>query len=154
MSGPAIHGNRPVFSASAVLDAIATALSAIKHEDRLTYSDIGAILGKSEDQAAKYCDGSATMDAVTFARGKREWNGRFTGAYDRLCVESRPISCSDRIHKNKIMQAVAALSEALLDADDLSADEHRSVRSRLEEGRDAIEAILGKPALKAVGGRA
>lgn len=145
-----IHGNRAIFSASTVLEAIATDLSAIKSADRLTYADIGAVLGKSEDQAAKYCDGSATMDVVAFGRGKREWNGRFTGSYDRLCVESRPSVCSDRIHKNKIMQAAAALSEALQDTDDLSADEHRAVRAKLEDARQSIEAILAKPALMAV----
>ncbi len=145
-----IHTVRPVFSASAILASVGDPLAAIKHEDRLTYGDLGAVLGKSEDQAKKYCYGDATMDIVAFARGKREWNGRFTGVYDRLCVESRPSSCTDRIHKNKLIQAVAALSEALMDAEDLPPDEHRAIRSKLEDARDAITSILDKPALKAV----
>jgi hypothetical protein len=47
------------------------------------------VLGKSEDSAAHYCDGSATMDAVTFGRGKKEWGSRFTGYFDRLCEAPR-----------------------------------------------------------------
>jgi len=81
---------RSIFSASAVLDAIASELTVIKHEDGLTDADLGRILGKSEDQAAKYRTGLAEMGIVAFAAGKREWNGRFTGALDRLCVDSRP----------------------------------------------------------------
>ena len=74
---------RSIFSASHVLQAIAAELSTIKHEDGLTDADIGRVLGKSEDQAAKYRTGLAEMGIVAFAAGKREWNGRFTGALDR-----------------------------------------------------------------------
>jgi hypothetical protein len=139
-----IHGNRPIFSASSVLDAIAADLSAIKAADRLTYADLGAVLGKSEDQAAKYCDGSATMDAVAFARGKREWNGRFTGSYDRLCVESRPAAVHDRQHKNAVLRAALAMAEALEDDDEISPFEVAAIRVQLERAKDAIEALLGK----------
>ena len=80
---------RPVFSASSVLDVIGRDLSLIKSQDCLTYADLGAVLGKSEDQAAKYCEGSAAMDVVTFARAWREWNGRFAGGLAALCHDSR-----------------------------------------------------------------
>jgi hypothetical protein len=139
-----IHGNRPVFSASSVLDAIAGDLLAIKNADKLTYSDLGAVLGKSEDQAAKYCDGSATMDAVAFARGKREWNGRFTGSYDRLCVESRPAAHHDRQHKNAVLRAALAMAEALEDDDEISPFEVAAIRVQLERAKDAIDALLQK----------
>jgi hypothetical protein len=144
MTTPIIHGKRPVFSASTVLEAIASELSAIKAADRLTYADLGAILGKSEDQAAKYCDGSATMDAITFARGKREWNGRFTGAFDRLCVDSRPAVMSDRNAGCKVLKAALALAEALEDDDEIDIKEVRKNRSELEAARDAIDAQLAK----------
>jgi hypothetical protein len=139
-----IHGNRPVFSASTVLDAIASELSVIKAEDRLTYSDLGAVLGKSEDQAAKYCDGSASMDVVTYARAKREWNGRFTGALDRLCHESRPGSGSDHDRHCKLLRAAIAVAEALADDGHISPDEVRANRATLEGARDAINDVLGK----------
>ncbi|MFA6031838.1 MAG: hypothetical protein WC889_02925 [Myxococcota bacterium] len=132
-----------VFSASSVLDVIGEALSAIRREDRLTFADIAAVLGKSEDQAAKYCAGSATMDAITFARAKREWNGRFTGGYDRLCANSRPGNTSDRAHGSSILRAALALSEALEDGK-IDAKEVHANRGTLENARDAIEAQLAK----------
>jgi hypothetical protein len=135
--------NSPVFSASSVLEAIAKALSEIKSEDRLTYADLGAVLGKSEDQAAKYCDGSATMDAVTFGRGKREWNGRFTGPYDRLCEDSRPGNVCDRSTLTAVLDAAALLNRALEDGD-IQAHEVRDNRKALEAARDAIDHQLGK----------
>lgn len=144
MPNPTIHGKRPVFSASSVLEAISTALSEIKREDRLTYADLGAVLGKSEDQAAKYCDGSATMDAITFGRAKREWNGRFTGYFDRLCVESRPASASDRHDSNAILSAAVTMCKALEDDNVIDKNEVLASRTELEAARDAIEAQLAK----------
>lgn len=142
MPEPAIHGKRPVYSASAALEAIATALSSIKREDGLTFADLGAVLGKSEDQAAKYCDGSATMDAVTFGRGKREWNGRFTGLFDRLCVDSRPSFDGDRAKQSKVLAAALALAIALEDDNIISPQEVRENRSTIEDARDALEDLL------------
>ena len=144
MSNLAIHGKRPVFSASSALEAIATALSEIKRDDRLTYADLGALIGKSEDQAAKYCDGSATMDAITFGRAKREWNGRFTGYFDRLCVESRPATSTDRHDSNVILSAALTMCKALEDNNTIDRNEVLASRSELEAARDAIEAQLSK----------
>ena len=144
MTAPTIHGNRPVFSAFAVLDAVATELSLIKSQDRLTFSDLGAVLGKSEDQAAKYCDASASMDVVTFARAKREWNGRFTGALDRLCHDSRPAAGSDRGRHCKLLKAALAVAEALEDDDDVDASEVRANRVAIEDARDALSDLLAK----------
>ncbi len=143
MTRPAIHGNRPVYSASTVLEAIGKAIGEIKAQDRLTWSDIGAVLGVSDDQAAKYADGSAAMSAVTFGRGKREWNGRFTGYFDRLCVDSRPGKADDRQGHTSILEAALALSVALQDGD-VSPGEVRANRSTLENARDAIDAQLAK----------
>ena len=150
MTDTAFHGDKPVFSASKVLDSLASALSTIKHEDRLTYSDLGAILGKSEDQAAKYCDGSATMDAITLARGKREWNGRFTGLYDRLCVESRPVAVHDREHESCVLRAALALSIALSDDNEITPREVAQNRTSLENARDAIDHLLRKATPRSV----
>ena len=136
---------RSVFSASSVLEAIARELSAIKSEDRLTYADIGRVLGKSEDQAAKYCEGTAEMGAVAFAAAKREWNGRFTGALDRLCHEhSRANGEADRARENKVLRAALALSTALVDDDEIDAEEVRDNRAILESGREAIDQLLAK----------
>ena len=134
---------RPVFSASAALEAAGRALNEIKSQDRLTWSDVGAILGKSDDMAAKYADGSASMDFITFYRGKREWNGRFTGYIDRLCVDSRPGTVDDRHGQCTILEAALALSVALTDGD-ISPEEVRANRQTLENAKAAIEDQLSK----------
>lgn len=134
---------RSIFSASSVLDAIASELTTIKHEDGLTDADIGRVLGKSEDQAAKYRSGLAEMGVIAYAAGKREWNGRFTGALERLCVNSRPGTVCDRSSLTFVLQAAAGLSKALEDGV-ITAAEVRDNRSTLEAARDAIDAQLRK----------
>jgi len=151
VADPAIARNRAVFSASFAVEAIARSLSRIKSEDGLTFADLGAILGKSGDQAAKYCDGSATMDVVTFGRAKREWNGRFTGKFDRLCEESRPVAMHPRECESSILKAALALSIALADGE-LTPQEVLANRSTLENAKDAILSVLGT--LGPVGARA
>lgn len=143
MPSPPIHGNRAVYSASAALEAAGQALGEIKAQDKLTWADIGAVLGVSEDQAAKYAEGSATMNIVTFGRGKQYWNGRFTGYFDRLCTDSRPIAVDDRKAQCTILEAALAMSVALADGN-VTAEEVRANRPTLEAARDAIEAQLGK----------
>lgn len=134
---------RPVFSASTVLASIGADLARIKSEDGLTYNDIGAVLGKSEDQAAKYCAGEADMGVVSFARGKREWNGRFTGSLDRLCADSRPAALAGRAVESKVLKAALALSVALEDDNQIDAGEVLRHRADLEAARDAIDGLLG-----------
>jgi hypothetical protein len=144
MSEPTIHGNRPVFSASAVLEAIGSDLAKIKADDRLTWADVGAALGVSEDQAAKYADGTATMNLVTFARGWREWNGRFAGGLARLVTQSRPSNDADRARESKVLKAALALSVALADDDTITPDEVRANRATIEAARDALDELLRK----------
>lgn len=138
---------RSIFSASSVMEAIATELTAIKQEDGLTYADIGRVLGKSEDMAEKYCKAMAEMGAVAFASAKREWNGRFTGALDRLCFESRPggtPAIQDRRAQSDVLKAALVLSEALEDDDAISPEEVREGRAVLERAKASIEAQLAK----------
>lgn len=143
MANHSIHGNRAVFSASTALEAAGRALNEIKTADRLTWADVGAVLGVSEDQAAKYADGTATMNFVTFYRGKREWNGRFTGYLDRLCADSRPGKVDDRQAQTSLLEAALAFAVALQDGD-FTPEEVRANRHTLENARDAIEAQLAK----------
>lgn len=134
----------PVFSASSILDAIGEALTIIRREDGLTFSDMAAILGKSDDQAAKYCAGSAAMDAITYARAKREWNGRFTGQLDRLIADTRPKADADRTRHSKVLRAALALAEALEDDNEISPQEVRANRGTIEDARDALDELLRK----------
>lgn len=139
-----IHGLLGTYSASRALDALARALGEIKAQDHLTYADIGAVLGKSEDQAAKYCDGSATMDAVTFGRGRREWGSRFTGYFDRLCEGGKPSTHADRACESALVAAALALSQALADDNKIHPLEVQANRTVLEDARDALDQQLGK----------
>lgn len=143
MSDPRIHGKRPVFSASSAQECVSRALSDIKAEDRLTFADLGAVLGKSEDQAAKYCDGSAVMDFITYARGQREWGSRFTGPLDRLCDDSRPAAVSDFEGHTQLARALVVFAEALEDGT-FTAAEVSANRTVLENARDAITNQLSK----------
>lgn len=137
--------DRVVFSAENILNAVATDLSQIKHQDRLTFGDIAAVLGKSEDAAGKYCNGQAAMDVVTFARAKREWNGRFTGSLDRLCKEhARSQHEPDRTSGSKVLKAALALSVALEDDDEISATEVRQNRATIEAAIEALQRQLDK----------
>lgn len=145
MSAPTIHGKGPIFSASNVLEAVGSELSLIKSQDRLTYADLARVLGKSDDQAAKYCDGTAEMGIVAFASAKREWNGRFTGALDRLCHDSRPSQQQhDRARESQVLRAALTLSIALADDNEITADEVRENRATIEAARDALTELLGK----------
>jgi len=141
-SAQTILGEKPIFSEKRVLSAIADALSAIKSEDGLTWDDVAAVLGVSDVQAAKYFDGSAKINIIAFARAKREWNGRFTGAFDRLCVDSRPTIENGRSAESKVLKAALALSIALEDDDAVTPKEVRQNRATLENARDAIDGLL------------
>ncbi len=131
-----------VFSASNVLDTIGRDLALIKSQDRLTYADLAAVLGKSEDQAAKYCEGTAAMDVVTFARAWREWNGRFAGGLAALCHDSRPAKHCDRVRQSKVLEAALALSVALEDDGQVSPSEVRDNLAELEAAREALDDLI------------
>lgn len=149
MTDRTIHGNVPKFSASSVLAAIGDELSLIRQQDGLTWADIGAELGKSPDQAAKYADGSAEMGIIAFARAKRRWNGRFTGSLDRLIHGSKVGSDHDRVRHSKVLKAALALSVALEDDDEIDASEVRANRASIEAARDALDGLLAKLSVRA-----
>lgn len=134
---------RPTYSASNALEALGRAINEIKAQDGLTWADIGAVLGVSDDQAAKYADGTATMNAVTYGRGKREWSGRFSGYFERLCIDSRPGIPSDRTSLTAVLDAAASLSKSLEDGE-ITPEEVRDHRMELEAARDALDEQLGK----------
>lgn len=142
MNAPQFHGKRRAITASSVLKSLGDDLSLIRREDSLTWVDVGEVLGKSEDQAAKYADGTAEMGVVAFAKGRKAWGGRFTGSLDRLIENaSEPISCNQTQHR--ILKAALAIAEARSDGD-LSIDEIRANRSIFENARDALDAQLAR----------
>ena len=150
MSAPLIVPKRPIFSASAVLTAIGSELSLIKSQDNMTWDDIARVLGKSPDQAGKYAQGTAEMGVVAFGAAKREWNGRFTGAFDRLCVESRPGVGDDRSHASAVLKAALALTQALEAGAKIDPSDVRNNRKTFESARDALDAVLDTLAPRSV----
>lgn len=77
MSAQLPHGTRRTFSASGAIDTQNRVLTTIKSDDAATWTDIGRVLGKSEDRAAAYANTASAIDLPTFLAGCREWGGRF-----------------------------------------------------------------------------
>lgn len=141
MPDRASTASRRRLSASMIRTAIADDLMQIKAEDGLTFDDIGRILGKSADQAARYCDGTASMCAETYTFGREAWNGRFTGRLDAMLMK-RDDTC-DRKKASSITRANLAVS-IMLEDDEITDDEITKRRKELEEGRDAFAGLLSR----------
>lgn len=144
MLKPPIHGNRRVLSASTILNAIGDDLSQIKHEDGVTWADMGRILGKSEDQVAKYADGSAEMGVTTFFFGKQAWGGRFCGSAERLVSDIAVDDIHDRTRETSLLECALSLSIALADDDRIDVNEIRRNRAVIETAVSALQGLLAK----------
>lgn len=142
MSAPSIHGKRRTLSASSILEAIGDRLMHIKMEDRLRWSDMGEVLGVSEDQVAKYADGSAAMNIIAFGKGWAHWRSRFTGELELLIEGSTEKPCATQT-QSRILKACLAIEEAKGDGE-LTVEDIRANRTILEHARDAIDAQLAR----------
>lgn len=142
MNAPLIHGRNRPLTASDIRETAGDSLASIRIEDRLTWVDLGEILGKSDDQAAKYADGSAEMGLVAYTKARIAWGSRFTGGIDKLVDRSSPTMDANQA-QSCILKAALALSVALEDGK-LTDDEIRANRGTLERARDAIDAQLGR----------
>lgn len=141
--GGTIHGRARPLSASSILEAAGEALDAIRSEDRLKWSELGHVFGKSEDQAAKYADASAEMGLVAYTFARAKWGSRFTGILDRMVQHAAPhVTCGQTQHR--ILEAALAIEHARETQGDISLDELRDNRSTLENARDAIDAQLSR----------
>jgi hypothetical protein len=127
-----------------ILNAVAEDLNQIRHEDGLTLVDIGRVLGKSDDQAGKYCTASADMGLASYAFGKAAWNGRFGGSLNRLISDHRGDDTSDREKGSAVLRAALALSIALEDDDAIDEREVRTNRADIEAAIDALTGLLRK----------
>lgn len=128
--------------ASAIRSALGDALGSIRSEDELTWVELAEKLGKGDDQTTRYVDASAEMSVSTYYRAKQLWNGRFTGAADRLIAEAGQ-GHDAQTAQSCILRAALALSTALEDGQ-LTTAEIRANRSTLEQSKDAIEALLSR----------
>ena len=137
-------GSRPVFSELNAREVIAECLRTMKDEKGYSFSDMGRILGRSEDSAALYCQGLRDLPAFALLAAWREWNGEFISPIRRFVEDSRPTEQGDRKAANSVLRAAAALSDALAKHDAISTEDVRRHRSELEQARDAIEGQLGR----------
>jgi hypothetical protein len=140
MSNPTFHG-KPLTS-SRILKAVGDDISKIKSEDELTWVEVGEILGVSDDQAAKYADGSASMNLVTYTKGRIAWNGRFTGSLDKL-VEGSAGQVDGHHVLTLLFTAGGAIAKALEDGA-LSDHEILKARKNLEDLKAAIDKLLAR----------
>jgi hypothetical protein len=69
MSAPQIFGNRQ----SDLLAAAGTALLQVKNSRGLTLPDMAYIMGRSDDQVARYISGDSEMGFITWERAKDAW---------------------------------------------------------------------------------
>lgn len=138
MSVPTFHGK--FVSALDILSALGDDLLKIKMGGKLKWAEIGEVLGVSEDQAAKYTDGSAQMGVVAYTRGRIAWNGKFTGSLDRL-VEQAGGEIDGHHVLTLIFSAGGEIAKALEDGS-LTDEEIRKARKQLEDLRAGIDKLL------------
>ena len=114
---PTIHKVRYDFSASSVNEAIGAALSDIKDQRDLTFTQIGLKLGKSADAATHYCHATAGMSAATLLHatvvfGPALANAAFALAGYRIKVIAADY-CSDAGTQTALAQLAVKIAMAL-----------------------------------------
>lgn len=142
MGAPMIHGTRRTISASALRNIIGADLGQIRHEDGLTWGDVGRILGKSEDQVAKYADGSAEMGVVAYLFARREWGTRITGRVQAL-VDGDRSRIADAEILPDVLGCCKGLAEGIADGRFCLRD-IRANRKEIEETINACYSLLSK----------
>lgn len=119
MTAPHIHGRFRGFSVSDALETIGRTLAEIREADRLTWADVGRVLGKSDDRARDYANALSEMPVSAFLLACREWNGRFgnpvLAAIGQKLVPVDGADCSDTEKLTRILAFAHLLAGALAD---------------------------------------
>lgn len=150
MSTPPIVGRYRTVPASRLLDQLGDSLDAIKREDGLTDVDLGRVLGKSDDQAGKYRNGTADMGVVSLLYGIREWDGRFVN--DVLALLGHKISpietsaATDRDAMPALTGLLHEIATALADDGKIDDRELDHMWPALQEAGRAIDALRNRRA--------
>ena len=148
MTGPQIHGMRRSFSVSDALDTLGEDLRRIREEDKLTWADVGRVLGKSDDRAQDYAKGISEMPVSAFLLGAREWNGRFAGrVLAMIGKQIGPLDALDMTDNErlaKLLHLAHMLALALADNGKVDDDELKGIG-----GAALDEAISGLMAMRA-----
>lgn len=136
MSRPEIHGSYRSVSGSKLLTTLGKSLQTIKDEDDLTDDDLGAELGKSDDQAGAYRKATSEMSVTTFLRACRRWNGRVANqAFALIGMKLVPldgtIQCDVR-GITIVLKAVAAMHGHLEDDQQIDDEELKWSRAEVE----------------------
>ncbi|UAK23646.1 hypothetical protein [Sphingomonas nostoxanthinifaciens] len=147
MTAPQIHGTRRSFSVSDALETIGEDLARIREEDKLSWKDVGRVLGKSDDRAADYSKAVSEMPVSAFLLGLREWNGRL-GARVLAMIGKQigPLDAadmSDNERLSKLLHLAHLLSLALLDDGIVDDDELKGIGGAILD-----EVISGLMALR------
>ena len=158
MSAPHVSARRRTFSASRAVEVAGQVLLDIKGEDNLTYTELGAIIGKGPDQAERIAKGNSVMDMPTFLAACDYWGERFADRVMALVhLRTAPAGAKCDIDERGSL-SLARLLPAILEAEEdgeETADElepHEGLIRKVHE-RSArwLEIIAGAPALKVVG---
>jgi hypothetical protein len=137
-----------------MLETLGDSLERIKRADGLTDIDLGRVLGKSDDQAGKYRNGTADMGVVSLFLGAREWDGRFVNdAFALVGMKLVPLESSAATDRDALPALTGLLHEvAMALADDGKIDDRElmSMRSELETAGRAIDTLRERLRLRCV----
>jgi succinyl-CoA synthetase alpha subunit len=142
LNAPHFHGKRRTVSASSLLTALGSDLGQIRQDDKLTWADLGRVLGKSEDQAAKYADGTAEMPVTAYLFGQHAWGTRLTGRVEALVSAARA-----PVHDHHVLPDLLGCAKGLADGlrdGSLSLRDIAANRSEIEEAITALQGLLEK----------
>lgn len=154
MTTPHIHGRYRTVPASLLLKTLGDSLEEIKAEDRATDADLGQVLGKHEDTAARYRTALAEMGIVSFLRGCREWDGRFANAALALVgMRLTPLDAgegNDRGSVTALCGLIGEIAAALENDGEVDDAELAAMRPALEAAAKHIDRFRDRLRLRAV----
>lgn len=154
MTAPIIPGRYRTVPASTLLATLGDSLGRIKDRDKLTYVDVGRVLGKSDDQAGKYRDGTADMGVVSLLLGIREWDGAFIndvlGLVGMKVVPLESSAATDRDALPAITGLLHQVAVALADDGKIDDRELMAMRTELTEAGRAIDMLRERLRLRSV----
>jgi hypothetical protein len=145
MTAPLIVGRRAIVPASLLLNTIGGSLDVIRKADGLTLGDVGAVLGKSEDQAGKYITGTAEMGIVSYHRAMQAWNGRFANEALALiqakAIRLQPTTEAVRGISSKLAATALKVARALEDNNQIDDPELKDMAEEVHSLGEALDTL-------------
>ena len=154
MSNPLIHGRYRTVPASKLLKTLGDSLGRIKARDELTFVDVGRVLGRGDDAAGKYAEGTAEMGVVAFLLGCAAWDGSFANdVFALIGMQLSPTESSAATDRDALIALTGLLHEvAVALADDGKIDDRElaEMRHALEAAGRAIDVLRHRLRLRVV----